>query len=277
VLASEVQVGEPSDDPDEEDEARFALTSEAGLNDGLAFPFVYAAIAIAAAGPALSGWLGRWVLVDVVWRVAIGVAGGVGTGLLLRTLLFRPRSGRWRLAAHGEGFVALACTFIAYGATELVHGYGFLAVFVCACVIRAGERAHGYHKVLHQWVEQLERLLTVAILVLLGGAVSRGLLGEITGADLAFAVGLLVVVRPLAGLAGLAGLAVSWPDRAAIAYFGIRGIGSLYYVSYALGQADFAAPRELWAVVGLVVVCSVVLHGVTATPFMRAVDRRHRT
>jgi NhaP-type Na+/H+ or K+/H+ antiporter len=274
VLASEVQVGEPSDDPEDEDETRFALTSEAGLNDGLAFPFVYAAIAIATVGVAPSGWLGRWVLVDVAWRLAVGVLLGAGTGWLLRKLLFSARSGRVRLAEHGEGFVALACTFIAYGLTELAEGYGFLAVFVCACVIRAGERSHGYHKVLHQWVEQLERLLTVLILVFLGGAVARGLLLDVTWAELAFAVGLIVLVRPLAGWIGLAGGATGLPDRAATSYFGIRGIGSLYYVSYGLGQADFGEPRALWALVGLVVVCSVVIHGITATPVMSIVDRR---
>ena len=274
VLASEVQVGEPSDDPDDEDETRFALTSEAGLNDGLAFPFVYAAVAIATAGAAPSGWLGRWVLVDVVWRLSVGILVGIGVGWLLRQLLFSAKSGRVRLAEHGEGFVALACTFIAYGLTELAEGYGFLAVFVCACVIRAGERSHGYHKVLHQWVEQLERLLTVVILLLLGGAVARGLLLDISARELALVVGLIIFVRPLAGWIGLAGGSTGLPDRAAISLFGIRGIGSLYYVSYGLAQADFEGPRALWAFVGLVVVCSVVIHGITATPVMRVVDRR---
>lgn len=274
VLASEVQVGEPSDDPDEEDETRFALTSEAGLNDGLAFPFVYAAIAIATAGLAPSGWLGRWLLLDVFWRISVGVVVGIGLGWLLRKLFFSVPSDRFRLAEHGEGFVALACTFLAYGLAEVFEGYGFLAVFVCACVIRAGERSHGYNRVLHQYVEQLERLLTVAVLVLLGGAVARGLFAEVTWRELLLALGLILVIRPLAGWAGLARGTMTSRERAAAAYFGIRGVGSMYYVAYALTHVEFAEARTLWAVVGLVVVASVVIHGVTATPLMTLLDRR---
>lgn len=274
VLASEVQVGEPSDDPSDEDEARFALTSEAGLNDGLAFPFTYAAIAIATAGVAPSGWLGEWLLLDVVWRLAAGVLVGVGVGWLLRTLFFRAPSERFRLAEHGEGFVALAATFAAYGAAELVEGYGFIAVFVCAVTIRSAERDHGYHKILHEYVEQIERLLTIVVLILLGGAVARGLLAEVGWQHVALALAAVLLVRPLTGWVGLAGGKTGPRERGAIAYFGIRGIGSLYYVSYALGKAEFDRAETLWATVGLVVVTSVVVHGVTATPFMAELDRR---
>ncbi|MFH5821145.1 cation:proton antiporter [Georgenia sp. AZ-5] len=277
VLATEVQVGEPSDDPEREDEIRFALTSEAGLNDGLAFPFIYAAIAIAAAGVApLGAWGGEWVLVDVVWRLSAGVGIGAGLGWLLGKLFFAAPSRRYRLAEHGEGFVALASTFAAYGLAELVEGYGFVAVFVCACVIRNEERQHGYHRVLHQYIEQLERLLTIIILVLLGGAIARGLLAGMSWQHVLVAVLILLVVRPLAGWVALTRGGTGPFDRAAISYFGIRGIGSLYYLSYALGHANFPEARSLWQVVGLVVAGSVVLHGVTAGPVMDSLDRRRR-
>src|SRR5215203_5476753 len=76
VLASDVQVGEPTDDEDSEDEVRFALTSEAGLNDGLAFPFTYLAIAMVTAGSTSTGvWLGRWFAVDVLYKLAVGLLG----------------------------------------------------------------------------------------------------------------------------------------------------------------------------------------------------------
>ena len=274
VLASEVQVGEPSDDPAQEDETRFALTSEAGLNDGLAFPFTYAAIAIVTVGTAPAAWVGEWLLVDVVWRLGVGVGIGMLLGRLLRKLFFSAPSERFRLAEHGEGFVALASTFVAYGLTELAEGYGFVAVFVCACVIRAGERSHGYHRVLHSYVEQLERLLTVILLVLLGGAVARGLFADVTWAQVLLALAIVLVVRPVAGWVGLAGGVTGPRERAVIAFFGIRGIGSLYYVSYGLGHAEFDEARTLWSVVGLVIVCSVVVHGVAAAPLMNRLDRK---
>ncbi|MET0492566.1 MAG: cation:proton antiporter, partial [Actinoplanes sp.] len=130
VLASDVQVGEPTDEEDSEDEVRFALTSEAGLNDGLAFPFVYAAIAIAAHGLDPAGWLGEWVLKDVLYKGAVGLLGGIVIGRLLGKLFFRAKRDSLRLSRHSEGFLALAATFLAYGLVEVVGGYGFLAVFV---------------------------------------------------------------------------------------------------------------------------------------------------
>src|SRR4029079_9932895 len=148
VLASDVQVGEPSDSPNQEDEVRFALTSEAGLNDGLAFPFVYAALAIGLSGLPPGEWFWSWLAVDLFYRIAAGVAGGLVIGWLLGRLIFRRAPGA-PLSETGDGFVALAATLLAYGVTEVVNGYGFVAVFVCACAIRAAEREHGYHGVLH--------------------------------------------------------------------------------------------------------------------------------
>lgn len=275
VLAGEVQVAEPAEHPEsDEDEARFALTSEAGLNDGLAFPFTYAAVAICAVGVAPGGWLARWVLVDVLWRLAAGVGVGLLVGWLLGRLFFSVPSERFRLAEHAEGFVALAATFLAYGVTELVEGYGFVAVFVCACTVRAAERRHEYHHVLHQYVEQVERLLTVVIIILLGGAAASGLLAGTGWREVLFAAVVLLVVRPVAGLAGLAGGCTGWRERLAISFFGVRGVGSLFYVAYALDAADFADESAIWRVVALVVIGSVVLHGVSATPVMRLLDHR---
>ena len=275
VLASEVQVAEPAEDPDQpdEDEARFALTSEAGLNDGLAFPFTYLALGVAAAGALTWPVLGRWVAIDLGWRLIAGVAVGLLVGWILRRLFFNTSVPSLRLAEHAEGFVALAATFLAYGSAEAVEGYGFLAVFVCACTIRAGERSHGYHRVLHSWVEQLERLLTVVLLLLLGGAIARGLLTPLEPVDVAVVVGFLLLVRPLAGWLGLIGGRTGPRERVVIAFFGVRGIGTLFYIAYALGHGTFDHAGRLWAIAGLTVACSVLLHGVTATPAMMLLDR----
>ncbi len=275
VLATEVQVAEPTDEPDKaDDEARFALTSEAGLNDGLAFPFVYAAIAISLAGPAPSGWFAQWFALDVLWRLSAGVLAGLAIGWMLRMLFFGARSSKIRLAHTAEGFVALAATFLAYGFTELINGYGFIAVFVCACTLRAGERSHSYHQVLHQYIEQLERLLTVGILILLGGAATTGLLAGIGWAEVLVALVIILIVRPLSGWIGLARGKTGPRERGVIAFFGVRGIGSLFYVSYALQEGDFVEQDSLWQIICLVVISSVVIHGVTATPVMGYLDRK---
>jgi NhaP-type Na+/H+ or K+/H+ antiporter len=277
VLATEVQVSEPVVDAEgEDDEARFSLTSEAGLNDGLAFPFTYAAIAISVAGTAPSAWLGEWLLVDVAWRLLVGVGLGLGVGWLLGRLFFSSVSERLRLTEKAEGFVAIAATFLAYGVTELAEGYGFVAVFICACAIRGSERQHGYHGVLHKFVEQVERLLTVAVVVLLGGAVARGLLAGVGWLEVGVALAFLLVIRPLAGWIGLTPGKTGPRERAVIAFFGVRGVGSLFYVAYALQEGDFPGGDRLWAIVALVVVGSIIVHGLAATPAMAVLDRSRR-
>ncbi|MHC6624709.1 cation:proton antiporter domain-containing protein [Streptomyces globosus] len=277
VLAAEVRVGEPTDEEDDEDEVRFSLTGEAGLNDGLAFPFVLAALALASAGGG-AGWIGRWVLVDVLAMTAVGTAVGAVTGRLLGLMFFRARPSALRLSEHMEGFVALGATFVAYGAAELLHGYGFLAVFVTACTIRAAERSHGYHKVLHEFTEQVERLLTVFLLFLLGGYLAASGLPDLTWQG-ALVAGLLVLaVRPLTGWASLWGHGAGPRERLTASFFGIRGIGSLFYLAYALGQTtrfDALAP-QLWSVVAFTVLLSVLLHGAAATPVIRRLDRLRR-
>ncbi|MEU7996827.1 cation:proton antiporter [Micromonospora sp. NPDC049060] len=272
VLAADVQVGEPTDVEDSEDEVRFALTSEAGLNDGLAFPFVYAAIAIATTSLAPGEWLGHWLGVDVLWKVAAGVAGGWLVGWLLGKLFFRAPS-KLRLARHSEGFLALAATFLAYGLVEVVSGYGFLAVFVAARAIRAAERTHEFHSVLHDFAEQVERLLTVLLLLLFGGAVVGGLLGPLTWPAAAVGLALVFVVRPLLGWLSLRGAPGRPAEHWVIALFGIRGVGSFFYIAYATAKTDFPQADLIWATVGLVVIVSVVVHGIAATPVMQLLDR----
>ncbi len=166
VLAADVQVGPPGGEA--EDEVRFGLTSEAGLNDGLAFPFTNAAIAMAAAGSAgVGSWLGGWVLDDVLLKLGIGLTVGLAGGRAVGAVLFRLPTTR-RIAESTEGFVSLATTLLVYGVAELCHGYGFVAVFVAAYVLRHHERDHEYHEVLHASSESIERLVSAALLVLLG-------------------------------------------------------------------------------------------------------------
>jgi NhaP-type Na+/H+ or K+/H+ antiporter len=273
VLASDVQVGPPGGDPDEEDELRFSLTSEAGLNDALAFPFTNAAIAMALAGTHPRGWLLEWLTIDVAYKLALGMVGGILVGKLLAVVVFRTPE-HLRLASRGEGFVSLAGTFLAYGLTEAVGGYGFLAVFVAAVALRRSECDHDYHETLHDFAEQTEQLLMITLVVLLGGAVASGILSPLTWE--AAAVGLLVlfVVRPLTAWVGLTRASIPRGERAAISFFGIRGIGSLYYLAYALNSATFPNADRLWALIAFTVVVSIVVHGTTATVVTSRLDAR---
>lgn len=272
VLASDIQVGAPTEG--KEDEARFGLTSEAGLNDGLAFPFVNLAIALAlaASGEGPSDWAGKWLTYNVVWEVSAGLAVGAAVGWVFGHLTFMIPH-RHRLAETKDGFVALAATFISYGVTEMMHCYGFLAVFVTAVMFRRADRDHDFHVEMHNFVEQIERLVMLAVLVLFGGALVSGLLGALRPVDVAAALLIVFVVRPLSGLVSLLGWTRPWREKLILAFFGIRGIGSFYYLAYGLNAAIFAEGDRLWSIVGLICLLSILLHGVTVTPIMRRFDR----
>lgn len=272
VLASDIQVGPPNSG--EEDEIRFSLTSEAGLNDALAFPFVNAAILLSAAMTVGGGWFWEWLGVDVAWKLSAGLVVGWVVGRALAWLLFRIPH-RAQLSRSGDGFVALGITCAAYGLTELVHGYGFLAVFVAARALRAEERDHEYQRKLHDFSEELERLMMMALLVGFGAAITGAdLFGNLSWAGAAFAVVALFVIRPLTGWIGFFGAGLPKEERAVISFYGIRGIGSMYYLSYGIREGTFEAPEVLWSTLAFTVFLSILIHGTTVTPVMRALERR---
>ncbi len=289
VLASDVQVsgpdvemGDDEDEPtrsDERSEVRFALTSEAGLNDGLAFPFVYAALLLAAGG-SVWGMTLEWVAVDLLWRVAAGIVVGVALGAGLGRLAFRSRAESTRIADRGDPLLALAALLTAYGAAEVVQGYGFIAVFCCAMALRAAERGHRYHRGMHELVERLELLMTLFALLYLGIALGHGLLGDLTLWGALIGISLVFVIRPVAGWIALSirprdssqpgGL--TRPERAVVAFFGVRGVGSIFYLAYGVGMLETAVEPWLWATVAFTIVLSVVVHGVLATPVMHRIE-----
>ena len=288
VLASDVRVGGPNDADadgdedvavDEEDEVRFALTSEAGLNDGLAFPFVHAAILLATVG-GFSQWGAHWAAWDVVGKVVVGVAVGVGLGWAVAKLAFTARSEQVRFATTGEPLVAIAALLASYGAAEVVGGYGFLSVFTCAMTVRSFERTQSYHHDMHEVIERLERLLTLVVLLLLGMALSNGLLANLDWRGVTLSLALLLVIRPLAGIVSFLGHrrqrgvhGFDKRERVVAAFYGVRGVGSLFYLAYAGTHADWLELRWLWSVIAFTVVVSVYLHGFTA-PFAMAWQER---
>lgn len=272
VLAADVQVAGPGEGG--EDPVRITLTAEAGLNDGLAFPFVWLAIAISfvLSGAAEPFWFIDWLLIDLLWRVAGGVLIGGAVGYGLMHLIFRTR-GQGSLARSSDGLAALAITLFVYGVAELLHTYGFLAVFVAALMIRHHERSHSYQGTLSLFADQCERLLTAGLLILLGGAVSMGILSALQPVDWIFALAFILIVRPLTGYLALARTPLHARERWAVSLFGVRGMGSFYYLAFALNHGDFSDHPRLWAIVTLVVLLSIVLHGVAATGTMAGLDR----
>lgn len=272
VLASDVQVGPPKSG--EEDEVRFGLTSEAGMNDGAAFPFVHLAIALSLAATTEEPWVLEWLAYNVLWEIGAGVAGGYLIGRAFGWVTFRIPA-ETRLARTGDGLIALAATFLSYGLTEIIHAYGFLAVFVTALTFRAAHRSHDFHRDMHDVTEQIERLAMMVLLLLFGGALAKGVLMGLEWGDLTAVLVILLVIRPLAGLIGLAGFDASASEKLTIAFFGIRGVGSIYYLAYGMNHMKVEDGERLWAIAGLVILLSILMHGLTVTPVMRLLDRSH--
>ena len=297
VLASDVQLEHAGD----RDRLRFALTGEAGLNDGAAFPFVMLGLGLLALHPL--GTLGaRWVAVDLVWAVAAGLGVGAALGTGLGRLLIYLRS-QHKEAVGLEEFVTLGLIALSYGLALVVHAYGFLAVFAAGFSLRrierkkSGEDAPG-DVVLEQsadevdeiatapehapaylaqtvlsFNEQLERVAEVAMVLLLGVMLRWEYL---SAPVLATAALLLLGVRPLAVMLGLIGTKRSRAQTALVGWFGVRGVGSLYYLAFAI-QHGLPAPlaEQLTAVTLVTVALSIVCHGVSVTPFMALYAKRH--
>jgi len=260
VLAGDVQVGPPLEG--REHPVRFTLTAEAGLNDGLAFPFVYLGLIIAAEGADPSAWLLEWVARDLVYRIAVGAAVGALIGWLLGRSLFS----KWGSAAiekSGPGVLALGAVLLCYGVVELAEGYGFIGAFAAGLVCRRVQEKHHFHKRLHAFSEALEHMLTAVLLVMLGG-VLPALWPVLDWRHTLIGFGLLLVIRPLVGWLSLLGTGMTSGDRLIVGFFGVRGIGSIYYVGYATGHMEFVNEDQLWALVAYTIFASALLHGGTS-------------
>lgn len=260
VLAGDVQVGPPHEGG--EHPVRYALTTEAGLNDGLAFPFVHLAMLIASAGVLSAELAAEWLARDMIYRTAMGAAGGVAIGWLLGKILFDwPRDNA--LSKTQSGVIAFAGVLLAYGAVELVEGYGFVAAFVAGLRLRRVESHDRFHRRLHDFSESLEHALTALLLVALGAALPA-LWPHLDWPHALIGLGLIFVIRPAAAYLSLLGTPLKGRQRWVTAFFGVRGIGSVYYLAYAGHHLKLTNEHTLWATVAFTIVVSTLVHGLTA-------------
>jgi sodium/hydrogen antiporter len=260
----------PLEEHDLKDEAehRFGLSSEAGLNDGFAFPFVYLGLYLIWFQPQWDQWLGYWFLRDLIYAIAIGLPLGWVFGRLCGKLYMRLliKSGRrWR---H---FTPLGLLLTIYGLAEAVGGYGFLAAFAAGIGFRQEmERDWRHLELFANFTESVDELLKVVILVSLGALLRWDYFAAHGWILVGFVLLLLFVIRPLVTLAATTGGRFRTHDRLYWAWFGVRGIGSIYYLCYAINAGlDPELARTLFAVVATVILASSLLHGLTLRPYLR--------
>ena len=296
VLASDVQMANPSD----RDRLRFGLTGEGGLNDGTAFPFVMLGLGLLGLHE-LGDMQWRWWAVDVLWAVAggLGLGYAMGTGVGRAIIYLRTQR---KEALGSDEFIALGLIALTYGLALLTLTYGFLAVFAAGLALRRIDepaavaeqvpksetselsaenlRATGANAPAHmmrqveRFNSQLESFAEVAIVLVVGV-----LLATVTFRfDVLWFVPLLfLVIRPISVVAGLLGTDVKPIQRRLMAWFGIRGIGSLYYLLYAISHG-IAVPlaEQLLSITLAVIVTSVIAHGVSVTPLMNRYEARKK-
>jgi NhaP-type Na+/H+ or K+/H+ antiporter len=261
VLAAELQTSQPS--KDDTSKIKLGLTSEAGMNDGLAFPFTYFAIMAATKGMDIESWIGEWLLHDVLLKIVIGVAVGLSTGWLLFKVIFSIGS-KDMLSKISRGILSLSLTLLPYAITEILGGYGFIAVFAAACMFSNYEEHDKHMDSLHDFNEELEGLF-VAFLFIATGIFTASYYELLFDWQVITVAALMVfAVRPAAGYISLAGTSLNRFQKFVLSFYGIRGIGSIFYLSYALGEAEFSDAQKLIEVTMATIFLSVLVHGLTA-------------
>jgi len=301
VLASDVQVEEAND----RDRLRFSLTGEGALNDGAAFPFVMLGLGLLGLHDlGADGW--RWFAVDVLWAITGGLGIGWALGTLIGRLVVYLRS-RHQESVGFDEFLALGLIALTYGLAVLGHTYGFLAVFAAGLALQrvkehpgtdsplaaqeTGLQSRHAHQALathsgfasaymrqevQGFNERLERIAEVAVVLVVGAMLP--FIDHLPANAVGFLLLLFLVVRPLSVWLGMLGAPVSGDQRLLISWFGIRGIGSIYYLMYAINHG---LPRllaeEIIALTLTTVAVSIVLHGISVTPLMNLYKRRKIT
>lgn len=272
VLASEVQLSHFED----KDEVRFGLTSEGGLNDALAFPFVYLGL-YWLKDSNLDNWFKQWVAIDLLWAVTSGIIMGY---LVAKAIVWIEKKAQAVQPIDDvvEDFVAISTILLTYSLTEVINGYGFLAVFVAGYFVQASyfteqDKRHAQL----EFTEQIEKLLEVGTILILGSLLLMTPMMKYGGQALLIAALIILVIRPLGVWLSMLGSPVPLQTSLIFGWFGIRGIGSLYYLSYALtkGLKGELGEQIAW-ITYITVMISVVLHGITATPIMNWYERHIR-
>jgi NhaP-type Na+/H+ or K+/H+ antiporter len=274
VLAGAVQVGPPGEG--DGSETSFALTSEAGFNDGLAFPFVFLGVFVAGEGG--FGWFTEWLAADVIYAISVGIGLGIlggqvigqGADWLRKHKLLRPQY---------DGWLAMAAVLAIYGVTEVAGAYGFLAAFAGGLSFRRYEWDHEAHDRVHGGAAFLENITELSLVLILGSTVTiAGLAAPGLTGWLLVPV-LLLLIRPGAAMIAFAGSRVNMRERLMIGWFGIRGIGSFYYAAVAI-NAGVLTTGEIGVLYWTIIACvgvSILVHGFSAGPAMATVvGRRDR-
>jgi sodium/hydrogen antiporter len=266
VLAGDVGLGPPGEE--DQGEPRLSLHTEAGINDGLASPFILLGLFVATRGG--TGWLGTWVLADVLYAVGvailIGAAGGWGIAAAIHRLQARDI-----LSRDLDGFFAPATALVVYGVADELGTYGLLAVFAAGIAFRRHEFDHQINARIHHGAETAGRLLELAVLLLLGSTLTTSGLKAPGVAGWLLGPLIILILRPVLVLAVTTRRFLNLRGRLFLGFFGVRGVAALYYATIVAATGDLShadTNKIVWTTIVCVAV-SITIHGISATPLTR--------
>ena len=294
VLATDVQSRHPGD----KDHLRFNLTCEAGMNDGSAFPFVMLGLGLLGLHElGDSGW--KWITFDVLWATSAAIIIGILAGVLIAHIGWKLRGTELKHEVLDD-FVGLGLIALVYGISLSIGAWGFLTVFFAGVALR--QRELKLSKRRSREIEiatrkdsslevspedaappiisvealvfgaHLERLSEMLLVFLLGGMLAFQFWNW---QSISLAIFLFVVARPLSVYLSLAGTNTTWKLRSMIGWFGVRGIGSIYYLMYAIQHGlDKTHANQLTQITLVVITLSIVVHGTSVKPIMEKFWRR---
>lgn len=264
VMATEMQIEDKGEVKEKNTGLRYMLTAEAGLNDGMAFPFIFLAILWAKAGNFDQIDFSEWVFFYFFYKIIIGIIIGSLLGYIYSLSINKVDSEKYNKIL--SGFVAIALAVTSFALAEVASGYGFLSAFFTGLFAQYHnhQRKKDHPKTeMVLFTQEKEKLLVVLWTLLFGGFIATGILGYTDVWGVLLALVIIIVLRPLAGILGIFRTSYTNKKKWAVAFFGIKGIGSFFYLSFALTQQSFSSSLELYAIVSWVVLFSIVIHGFT--------------
>ncbi len=275
VLASDVQLEEHQDLKHRNTGLRYTLTAEAGINDGVAFPFVFLAIIWSQSQDFAAIDFSHYFWYYIVYKLLAGVIIGAIIGYIYS--FFIHRHDDKNISKILTGFIAVALTFFSYGIAEVAHAYGFLSVFATGIFIQYYQKNRRHERVenqMLQFVEETEKLLTVVWILFFGGAILSGILSYTDWMGILFSFSVVIILRPLFGYLAMLTTDFSPEKKWAIGFLGVRGIGSFFYLSFALLHGTFENYDQLFGIVSYVVLFSIIIHGFSSVRIVEYFNRK---
>ena len=266
VLASEMQLKEEQHASTKEKGMQFTLTAEAGINDGLAFPFVFMAILWSEADTFGSIDWAHFFSFYLIYKILGATVLGMAIGYLYSELIAMHTDKKKKYVLNG--FIAVALTFFSYGLAEVLSTYGFICVFVTGLFMqrhRPEKESESVDDFMVPFIEEIEKLLVVIWTIFFGAAICSGILNYTDGYGILVSLLIVLVLRPLFGYLAMVPISqYSTKKKWAIGFFGIKGIGSVFYLSYGLLHGNFTEYDQLYGIVSYVILFSIIIHGLTS-------------